>query len=98
MKKTGYGRICQRVQIKSESEKKKNTILILIIGKAFYRRERLTNRPKTHSISEVKLMSGVPQLPALGSILAGTKSAFFTVMASTLSPKQLPEPATPGNT
>lgn len=57
-------------------------MLILLTGKEFYRRETLSNKPKTH----VKLMSGVPQFLALCSIWARTKSALFPVMAFMPSP------------
>ena len=60
---------CQRVGMKSERGGN-NTMIILIIGQEFHRRERLNNGPKTHSISEVKLTSRVPQFPGLSSILA----------------------------
>lgn len=54
-----------------KSERGENTtMIILIIGQEFHRRERLNNWPKTHSISEAKLTSGVPQFPGLRSILA----------------------------
>lgn len=61
-------------------------MLILITGKAFYRREKLSNKPKTHSISQVKLMSCVPQFVLLCSIWARTKSALFCAMALILAP------------
>ena len=61
-------------------------MIILITGKEFYRKEKLSNKPKTHSISEVKFMSGVPQFLALCSIWARTKSARFPATALMPSP------------
>ena len=40
---------CQRVRRKSEREENK-TVIILIVGQEFHRRERLSNWPKTLSI------------------------------------------------
>lgn len=57
---------CQRAGMKSERRKK----MIILISKELYRRESLCDWPKTHSISEVKLMSVMPPFPALCSILA----------------------------
>lgn len=80
---------CQRVRMKSERGKNK-TAVILIVGQEFHRRERLSNWPKTHSISEIKLMRGALPCPGLCCIRAWTKSAFFTVIASLPSPLATP--------
>ena len=80
---------CQRVRMKSERGKNK-TAIILIVGQEFHRRKRLSNWPKTHSISEIKLMRGAPPCPGLCCIWAWTKSAFFTVIASLPSPLATP--------
>lgn len=71
---------CQRVRMKSGRGKNK-TVIILIVGQEFHRGERLNKWPKTHSISEIKLMRGAPPRPGLCCIWAWTTSAFFTVIA-----------------